>query len=53
MKSRSMKALGHIETLGKLRGVQKRISLELETRTNNKHSKGIEYMHPESYIVRK
>ena len=46
------KALGSLETLGKPKGVQKRISLELETRTNNYYSKGIEYMHPESYIKR-
>jgi len=48
-----MKVLGSVEALRKLRGVQKRISLELEMRTNNNHSKGIEYMHPESYIVQK
>ena len=44
------KVLGSLEMLGKPKGVQKRISLELEMRTNNYYSKGIEYMHPESYI---
>src|SRR5882762_11209569 len=38
------------ETLQKSREAQKRISLELETRTTNKHSKEEEYMQPESYI---
>ena len=51
MKSGKTKALGSLEMFGKLRGVQKRISLELETRTNNYYSKGIKYMHPESYIM--
>ena len=40
MKSGKTKALGSLEMLGKSRGVQKRISLELEMRTNNYHSKG-------------
>jgi len=43
--------LGSLEMLGKLRGVQKRISLKLEMRTNNIHSKEIPYMHPKSYII--
>ena len=46
MKSGSTKAMGSVEVLGKLRGVQKRISLKLETRTNNNHSKGIKYICP-------
>jgi len=33
--------MGTVEMLRKLRGVQKRISLKLEMRTNNKHSKEI------------
>jgi len=41
MKSRSMKMMGSVEMLRKSRGVQKRILLELEMRTNNKHSKEI------------
>jgi len=45
-----MKALGKIETLGESRKAQKRISLELEMRTINKHSKEEEYMQPKSYI---
>jgi len=39
-----MEVMGNVEALRKLRGVQKRISLELEMRTNNKHSKGIKYI---------
>jgi len=34
-------SVGNIEGLGKSRGSQERISLKLETRTNNNHSKGI------------
>src|SRR5882762_11950076 len=49
-KSRSTKALGKIETLRKSREAQKRISLELETRTINKNSKEEGYMQSESYI---
>jgi len=41
MKSRKTKVLGSVETLGKSRGVQKRISLKLEMRTDNNHSKEI------------
>jgi len=33
--------MGSVEALGKSRRIQKRISLELEMRTNNKHSKEI------------
>jgi len=35
-----MKVLGSLEMLRKSRGVQKRIPLKLETRTNNYYSKG-------------
>jgi len=50
MKNRNTKVLGKIETLRELRKAQKRISLKLEMRTINKHSKEEEYMQPESYI---
>ena len=49
-KSGSTRAMGSVDVLGKSRGVQKRISLELEMRTNNKHSKEL---HSKSYIVGK
>ena len=35
--------MGSVEALRKLREAQKRISLELEMRTNNKHSKEERY----------
>jgi len=42
----AQEAVGTVEALRKLREAQKRISLELETRTNNKHSKEEQYMLP-------
>jgi len=46
MKAEAREALGSVEALRKSREAQKRISLELETRTNNKHSKEEWYMLP-------
>ena len=43
--------IGNVEMFRKLRGVQERIPLKLEMRTNNNYSKGIKYMHPESYTI--
>jgi len=49
-RKRKHEGIGKIEMLRKSREAQKRISLELEMRTTNKHSKEEGYMQPESYI---